>query len=64
MVTASRDSVSESGRGWVAIPDVGEEGIDGAQVVMRFFILLFPPSRLPFFSPLNPPIAPHDPWRR
>lgn len=51
MVTAPRDSVSESGRGWVAVPDVGEESVDGAQVVMWCFIsfhpvFVFPPPPL------------------
>ena len=46
MVTASWDPVSESGRGRVAVPDVGAEGTDGAQVVTGERCLFFP-----FFSP-------------
>ena len=35
MAAASRDSVPESRWGWMAVPDVGKEGTDGTQVVMR-----------------------------
>ena len=66
MVTASRNPVSESRWGWVAVPDVGEEGTNGAQIVMWCFPFVFI-SPLFVSRPLlvfESPIAMHDPWWR
>lgn len=67
MVTAPWHSVSESGWGRVAVPDAGEESINGAQVVMPVFCFVScrfvsPPPPLSFslvlsFLPFESPIA-------
>jgi hypothetical protein len=69
MVAALRDSIPASLRGWMAVPNVGEAGVDGAQVVMMlslssFSFVLLPASLLPF---IRVPSMMHDPplfwWR-